>query len=55
MARDFLFAVMSGGAALIGLLALTPEVKGWKSVLLTVGGVASIFLIWNFASMHLPR
>jgi len=41
MARDFLFAVMSGGAALIGLLALTPEVKGWKSVLLTVGGVAS--------------
>jgi hypothetical protein len=55
MARDFLFAVMLGGAALIGLLALTPNVKGWKSLLLTLGGVASIFLIWNLASAHLPR
>jgi hypothetical protein len=55
MARDFLFAVMFGGAALIGWLALTPHVKGWKSVLLTLCGVGSIFVIWNLASLHLPR
>jgi len=55
MARDFLFAVMLGGAALIGSLPLTPNVKGWKSILFALGGVASIFLIWTLASQHLPR
>jgi len=55
MARDFLFAVMLGSAALIGLLAAMPHVKGWKSFLITLCGVACIFLIWNLASLHLPR
>ena len=54
MARDFLFAVMLGSAALIGLMVAMPNVKGWKSFLITLSGVGGIFLIWNLASLHLP-
>ena len=55
MARDFIFALMLGSSALIGAMAAVPALKGWKALLVILCGVASVFLIWNLASLHLPR
>jgi hypothetical protein len=55
MGGNVLFSVLVGGAALMGVLAATPSVKGWKAFLLPLLGVGAILLIWNFVSVGLPR
>lgn len=55
MGGSVLFSVLLGSAALLGALAATPSLKGWKALLLPLVGSGVILIIWNLASLHFPH